>query len=169
MARALEACRRVAELHAEKERLGEALRKVNLDLDLALGEAEREMVEAGLPRLPIDGKLLYWQGYAQVVPRLGRDGPPRPPRTTLPEEARAALYRAMSRMGIAELMPRGVNTRALQGWIVEQVEDGHELPEAFTHWFDYATGKQLRVRNDQAGGGGASVKDKLDAALGGGK
>lgn len=140
----MDKARRFAELVARKREIEADLRIVNAQIEDARPKAEQEMIDAGIPRLPVAGMLLFFGQQIRASFRKGMD----------PEAAR----RAFTRVGLGDLVPRRMNIQAVKAHIRERLENEEAVEPTIARWVDYKSWKELRAVADD-GAAAPSAED----------
>lgn len=139
--------RKFAKLTKDKRDLEARLKQVNGELDKLAPMASDELIQNGVPRLPIDGMLLY---FARLINASAAGQDPR------------RMRRAFARIGLGDLISPKPNVQAIKSHILERLNANLPVENVVSKYVRWQQFRQLRCIADS----GMPLSDSLDEALG---
>ena len=139
--------RRYVELTVAKQDLKTQLEAIEAALRGLEPKAVEEMLNEGLPRLPIDGRLLYF-GRLITASTAGQDP--------------KIMKRAFARVKLGDLVMAKPNIMGIKSHIRERLDAGLAVEPVITRFVQWRELRQLRCVKDS----GEAAPTSLDEALG---
>ena len=136
---------RFADLTRRKRRIAALAEKVEAELRSIEIQAADELIQEGVPRLPLNGQLLYF-GRAIQATATGQDG--------------ARMRRAFARIGLGDLVSPRPNIQGIKAHIRERLEAELPVERVVNRYVRWKEIRQLRCVVD----GGKPPPDSLDSS-----